>query len=468
MHTSWQFRLSNANVDNQKGIALVMTLMFIAVLTIVGSTAVTINSTDLLLGGAFQASQIAFHNADSGVKYVTSQISTLVTDARLKLDGTEITESYRFENPSDFVFNRDREDHLEISTFKRIANTRKYLLQVTGRSRPRSPIKSTMEVVLQRRTALDYGLFAANRLDLPAQGGIYSYDSRQIKTHHNPTTSTSMVKIAANGMVTAQASHLDLGVDGDIILGETPAGDEAYFAFRESSPDIPPPPVKITTGEKNQINMLPGDALTIDPLDIEEMVSDTQKRLRHRNNNGRVLEHHDNRITKSFHLNKGDYYLKDITLGEHHVLTLNALSGDINIYVDSITFEDHAKFKVLTGRAVGNVNIYLGGPASFGAQATSREPAFEVTGDASTFRIFSSSSEPITLNHDGDFKGLIYAPYALVTVRNTSAHGYGLLWGQTLDFSMNDTPYAFYIDTALQEMFLSRDVEIVSWKELRD
>jgi hypothetical protein len=33
---------------------------------------------------------------------------------------------------------------------------------------------------------------------------------------------------------------------------------------------------------------------------------------------------------------------------------------------------------------------------------------------------------------------------------------------------MNDTPYAFYIDTALQEMFLSRDVEIVSWKELRD
>jgi len=468
MHTYWQCRLSSVYVDNQKGIALVMTLMFIAVLTIVGATAVTINSTDLLLGGAFQASQIAFHNADSGVKYMTSQIATLVADDRLKLDGTEITESYRFENPADFVFNRDREDHLEVSTFKRIANTRKYLLQVTGRSRPRSPIKSTVEVVLQRRTALDYGLFAANRLDLPAQGGIYSYDSRQIKTRHHPTTSTNMVKIAANGMVTAQASHLDLGVDGDIILGETPTGEEAYFAFRESSPDIPPPPVKITTGEKNQINMLPGGALTTDPLNIEELVSETQKRLRYRNHNDRVLEKHDNRITKSFHLNQGDYYLKEITLGEHHVLTLNALSGDINIYVDSITFEDHAKFKVHTAHAAGNVNIYLGGPVSFSATSTSKKPAFEVTGDASTFRIFSSSSAPIILNHDGDFKGLIYAPYALVTVRNTSAHGYGLLWGQTLDFSMNDAPYTFYIDTALQETFLSRDVEIVSWKELRD
>jgi hypothetical protein len=91
-----------------------------------------------------------------------------------------------------------------------------------------------------------------------------------------------------------------------------------------------------------------------------------------------------------------------------------------------------------------------------------------VSGDASTFRIFSSSSEPITLDHHGDFKGLIYAPYAPIIIRNSSARGYGLLWSHTLDFSTNDMPYVFYTDIALQELFLSRNVEVVSWKELRD
>jgi hypothetical protein len=463
MLTHWRALWPISYVDNRQGIALVMTLMFIAVLTIAGSTAVTINSTDLLLGGAFHASQVAFYSADAGVNYVTSQIPALIENNKLKLDGTKITESYLFKNPSTFEFDIDPG-----ATFKRIANTRKYLLQVTGRSHPNSYIKSTVEVALQRRRALPYGLFAASRLDLPARGRIYSYDSRQIKSGHKPTASTGVVKIAANGMVTAQAGHLDLDVDGSIILGETPSGEEAYFTFRESAPDIPPPPVQITTGEQHQINLLPGDAITTDPLDIAGMVNEVQKRLRDQNHNDRLLENHDNRITTSLSLSQGNYYLKAITLGSGNVFTLDAMRGDINIYVDSITFEDNATFNVITDRAAGNVNIYLGGPASFGATSTPAKPVLNVTGDASTFRIFSSSSEPIALAHDGDFKGLIYAPYAPILVRNTSAHGYGLLWGHALDFSMQDASYRFYTDTALQDLFLSRNVEIMSWKELRD
>jgi hypothetical protein len=449
-------------LEDQEGITLVMTLMFIAVLTIVGATAVAINSTDLLLGGAFHASQIAFHNADAGVNFVISRIPALVADHQLKLDGTELTESYAFETPSSFVF-----DVAHRSTFQRIADTRKYLLQVTGRSRPKSPITHTVEVVLQRRRALDYGLFAADRLDLPAQGRIYSYDSRRLNTHDAPTTSTHAVQIAANGTMTAQARHLDLGIDGDITLGMTPSGAYADFAFRESAPTVPPPPVQITTGEQHQIHLLPGDALQIDPLGIDKMVHDAQKTLRDKNDNSRALENHNNRITSSFYLNKGDYYLKDITLGSHAQLTLDASHGDIKIYVGSITFKDHATLNVMTDRAHGNVEIYLGGPASFLATSASVLPTVNVTGDASTFRIFSNSSEPIALHHDGDFKGLVYAPHAPVSVQNASAHGYGLLWAYTLDFSQNDRPYTFYVDTALQELFLAREVEMVSWKELR-
>ncbi len=390
------------------------------------------------------------------------------------LDGTEIIESRTFRNPSGFVFNRNRKNKIEASTFERIANTRKYLLRVTGRSRPKSPIKTTVEVVLQRRTPLDYGLFAADRLDLPARGRVYSYDSRQIKSGRDPEASTGTVKIATNRVITAQANHLDLDVDGDIILGKTPEGQDAEFTFRGSSPDVSPPLVTITPreGEEHQIHLLPGDALPTDPLDIAEMVKKERKRLRRNNDN----DHHDVQlgnyrlVQESRELDKGDYYFKEVALGQGHSLSLKAVGGDINIYADSITIEEDSKFEVITdgGEDYGNVNIYPGGPASFNARSATKELAFNVTGDASTFRIFSNSNEPIILNHDGDFKGLIYAPFAPVTVNNTSAHGYGLLWGRTLDFSMHDTPYTFYTDTALQEAFLSSNVEIVSWKELRD
>lgn len=147
-------------VHHRHGFALIMTLMFIAVLAIVGSTAVTINSTDLLLGGAFQASQTAFHNADAGVLFASSHLFALVEKKRLRLDGTKRTESYTFKKPPGFEFKIARR-----ATLKRIANTRKYLLQVRGYASPNSPIKSTIEVVLQCRTALNYGLFAANLLN---------------------------------------------------------------------------------------------------------------------------------------------------------------------------------------------------------------------------------------------------------------------------------------------------------------
>ncbi len=452
-------------VHHRHGFALIMTLMFIAVLTIVGSTAVTINSTDLLLGGAFQASQTAFHNADAGVLFASSHLSALVEKKRLRLDGTKRTESYTFKNkkPPSFEFKIARR-----ATLKRIANTRKYLLQVRGYASPNSPIKSTIEVVLQRRTALNYGLFAANLLNLPAQGRIYSYDSRRIDTYHTPTTSTGVVVIVSNGVVTAQAGYLDLEIDGDIILGEAPTGEEAHFAFRQASPDVPPPPVEISTGDNHHISLLPGDVLSMDPLDVNEVVETAQKRLRRRNHNRRALGNRSDRITSSVSLKKGNYYLKEITLGSDHSLTLDAMQGDINIYVESISFEDNATFQVMTDRAQGSVNIYLAGPASFNAQSLSNTPAFSVSGDASTFRMFSNSHEPITLNHDGDFKGLIYAPYAPVTVHNTSCSWLRASVEPYTRFLANDAPYTFYTDTALQELFLAKDVEILSWKELRD
>ena len=447
----------------QRGSALIMTLMFIAVLSIAGSAAVTMSSTDLLLGGAFRASQTAFHNADAGVNYATYQLAELIAADQLKLDGSEETESYAFDKPEGFEF-----DIAEKSTFTRIANTRKYVLQVTGRFRPRSPITSTVEVVLQRRRELPHGLFAADRLHLPDQGRVYSYDSRKGHPHGAPITSTGEVSIAASGAVTAASAHSDLGVDGDIILGETAPGETADFEFREPSPDAPPPPATITTGSGHELNLLPGDAIAADPLDAKTMVSEAQQELQRQNDNDRLADNQDYNLTDSASLPAGNYQLKDITLESGVSLTLDATRGDITIYAESITVEGSARLDVVTPQGGGNVNIYLDGPASLGSSADASQPTVNVTGKATTFRLFSGSDEPIGLYHSGSFKGLIYAPYAEVTVQTESAQGYGLLWGRTLDFSGHDTPYLFYTDTALQELFLANDVVLVSWKEWRN
>ena len=464
MKEAWDLMLmSISQIDAQRGSALIMTLMFIAVLSIAGSTAVTMSSTDLLLGGAFRASQTAFHNADAGVKYATYQIAELIADDRLKLDGSEVAESYSFDKPPDFEF-----DIAEKSTFTRIANTRKYLMQVTGRFRPKSPIKSMVEVVLQRRRALPYGLFAADRLDLPNQGRIHSYDSRNSPSGGALTTSTGEVNVAASGRVRAESSHSDFGVDGEITLVEDASGEVAEFEFREPSPDAPPPPATIATGGGNELRLRAGRAIAADPLDVKEMVGKAHQDLQRQNDNSRLSDGQDRNLTDSASLPAGNYQLKDITLEAGDSLTLNATHGDIRIYAESITVEGNATLDVITSQKGGNVTIYLDGPASLGSPSSTAQPTLNVIGGATTFRLFSSSDEPIGIYHNGDFKGLIYAPYADVAVRNASARGYGLLWGRTLDFSANETAYFFYTDTALQELFLANDVELVSWKEWRD
>jgi hypothetical protein len=91
-----------------------------------------------------------------------------------------------------------------------------------------------------------------------------------------------------------------------------------------------------------------------------------------------------------------------------------------------------------------------------------------MSGPASHFRIFSRSSEPLRFYHHGDLKGVIYAPFAPVTLHNSSASASGLFWGNTITFPADTAPFAFDTDPAVHDQFLSTDVTLVSWKEIRN
>ena len=130
-------------------------------------------------------------------------------------------------------------------------------------------------------------------------------------------------------------------------------------------------------------------------------------------------------------MTSGVYYVKDIELSPGAILDLDMSGGPITIY--------------LTG--------------SMNAQTNS---TINISGDPGDLRIYSDSSGTILFKHNGHLKGMIYAPYASVTIMNT-ANAYGLFWANRVELKNSGD---VFIDTTLTREQLSTDVDLVSWKVL--
>ena len=57
------------SVTNEKGIALVVALVMLALLTLLGTFALSTSSTELFITGNYRNSQYAFYAADAGIEY---------------------------------------------------------------------------------------------------------------------------------------------------------------------------------------------------------------------------------------------------------------------------------------------------------------------------------------------------------------------------------------------------------------
>ena len=446
-------------VTNPHGISLVITLVLIALLTVLGSTAVKMTTTDLSIGATYKSTQTAFYHAEAGLAYTRSRLSDLLDTGALSLDGRLETESYPFTPPAGLIFQIAARD-----TFTRVSTTRNYVARITGRPLPNSPIRRTLEVVMRRRSALPHGVFGGDRVDLPATGAIYSYDTNRF-SNPTPDVSTRSVDIASNTEVRAQASHLALNIDGAITLGAQSDGTDATFAFRDPEPDVGPPPTTVPVGGGHALRLLDADHLDPDPLNAQAVVEDAARQLRADNDNMAVPAISDELLTDSATLTAGQYYLKAMELGEGTSLELDARDGNIEIFTQSLTLTGAMDVTALT-QGQGTVTIYLDGPGHFGSASSAQQPTVTMTGPPTHFRIFSSSDEPITFHHHGDFAALVYAPHAPLNLGNSSATASGLLWAKTVTFSRD--PYTFYVDTAIQSLFLTTQMDVVSWKEIRD
>ena len=85
-----------------------------------------------------------------------------------------------------------------------------------------------------------------------------------------------------------------------------------------------------------------------------------------------------------------------------------------------------------------------------------------VTGSTLDFSIFPNSTEGIIFKHGSAFKGVVYAPYAPIQMKN-SADTFGLIQAGAIDIKNSGQ---LYFDEALNNKFLSKKVVAVSWKDV--
>jgi Tfp pilus assembly protein PilX len=73
---------------NERGIALVISLMFLAILSMLGTTAYVMTTTDLSIGRNYQQASQAFYGADAGVQYVLTTIENDLKNGTTVANGT--------------------------------------------------------------------------------------------------------------------------------------------------------------------------------------------------------------------------------------------------------------------------------------------------------------------------------------------------------------------------------------------
>lgn len=395
-------------LHNEHGAVLVTGLIFIAILSVVGTSAYMISSNEIKISSNYRTARQAFYEADAGVNYAIARIENDLADGTLTLSGNDETLNYAA--PTGFSFDT-------ITTLTGQTGTSNYSFQSTGHSQNS---RCTIEVFLVRDPALEFGVFGEEQVDMKQNGHVYSYDSR---TTPNPTPgdSTGEGDVGSNEEVIV---HNNTQIDGNVGLGDDGSGTEAVFT---------------QTG----VPIIAGDVVDVDRVDTDPLgaiggsLANDFVTYSTCNDNAQAVPAIVGNVIdlgngQSMTLGRGNYYLTEINLHAGATLEIDASAGPVNIYL-------HGPLDAKNGSAI-NLN-----------------------GTPPDFSIYCDTTDSFVFKHGSVFKGSIYAPYAHIEMKNSS-DVYGMLWGNTVGIKNTGE---FYFDSALLDKWLSDTVSIVSWREVR-
>ena len=425
------------NKTDQSGTALVVTILVLVVLSILGTAALTLTNTELLIVRNIKLNAKAFYNAESGIYFTLSQVEEALGNGTqdIYLPAT-IGSSKNFNST---LINKlsDLNIRFEISSITKKSN-KIYSFNSTGRASNNAQEK--INAKFTRGSAVNFAVFGDKEVDVGNTAGIYSYNSTVI-SDPVPSDSTGYADSGSNELVILRNNCV---VDGSTVLGKNVNGVQATLDDKGG----------IVSGT----NGMTIDRIDPDPLGLiggEYADNVSYYSLAINNDNDELSTDPSNSISGS-----------NMVLENGQNATLQGKSGGANYYFNDIKLKNNAVLYINTTN--GSVNIYLAGEidAVTGSNIITKDTDSPgIFGNPRDFSIFASSQDntnKISIGNDVGFYGFIYAPYISVRMDN-SADIFGAIVAQSV-YITNSVD--IYFDTGMKNEYQSKKIILKSWCEL--
>ncbi|MBF0117750.1 MAG: hypothetical protein HQK79_02880 [Desulfobacterales bacterium] len=416
-------------LKNKDGIVIIACLLFMGALTVLGTTAYLTTSNEIKISDNYKTSEQSLYDADAGVQYGVAFIENGLKNSTFSLPTCKDTDSVCTANPPDaccqsaLPTTAPSNYSFTLSPLRKSADNGYYFTS-TGRD-PQNKSTKLIEARIKQESAINYAAFGDVMTDLKASASVESYNSAVDTTPPpNPSSSPGLGDVGSNGTVSVK-NNTD--IDGNIVLGESTTGTNATLSDTGG--------VYLGTTDTGNIEK--------DPLGIIGGEYATKFTTYSASND-------NNTSTPPIGANT-------ISLGNGDVMTLIGKPGGANYYLSSITLNNGASLVVNTTN--GPVNIFLTG--SIDAKNGS---SINTTGRPTDFSIYSNSTDSLVFKHGSAFRGLVYAPYATVEMKN-SADMFGAIWASTVDIKNSGN---LFFDVSMKDKYGGKDMSTTSWRNVRN
>jgi len=410
---------------NEQGAALVIALIFLAILALLGSTAVILSTTDIQIASNYKGTVQSFADAGAGVGYGIGKMQAGLKAGTFSLpanvgDTTAETLTTYFSTPTAFSFS--------LSEVTKIADNA-WTFTIDGTDPNSSTAETMLQVTFKREPAIQFAAFGDKKLDTKNGGTTLSYKSNSSDpTANDPGDpsfqTTHEADVGSNDWL---VTHNGASIDGSGVFGEQEDGSPTTDGIHGGTSFYGPTPTD-------------AGRIDPDPLDVNGGGEYDPTTYVASNDNALATGLVGNTINGGPVTLVGkdpcaNYYLTSITLRNGDTLTVNAAAGDVRVFLTGGLDARNGSSIVLTPNPL----------------------------DTTCFAIFSNSTTKIDFKHSSTLAGLIYAPYAPIDVKN-SADFYGAIWGSNVDIKNSGT---VYFDSALKDAYASNNLTMIAWQDIR-
>ncbi len=437
---------------NENGAVLVTGLMFLALLTILGSSAYFISITEVRISANYKYSEEAFNQAEAGVQYGIGIIQKGLEADSFSLPtsmGSAGTVALPSSSHADFSF--------LLSSLEKTGNNA-YRFTSTGNG----PQGATAEIVVTFKMgpAISLGAFGDELVDSKSFAQYYSYDSSTL-SNPTPGDSTGQADVGSNGdislynhtivdgdVVCRPGHYTEHGSPGPVITGETELWDGP----------VDPDPLGVT------------DPSYKAEFDFYREIVNTKDE-----NNGGLGNTTDKLVVAgtTVTIEAGTYFFTGVEIkkqsGNDGILNIDASSGPVVIYIEgSLVQGSSCELNILNTSLTNDVTIKLtedpANPLSSADKIIDLRngAGLNENGPPTGFSIMTDSDAKTEFHSKSDINGLVYVPNSAIIMHNTNTV-HGAIWGNEI-YGKNDS--ILYYDTDLRNKYLSNDVKMTSWQQV--